>query len=99
MHPLVAVAHRVRAIFGCADTRPRLVRRTTFRCPHGRGLATAEFLMSPTGRPQLVLGCNRMPGCPPGCDQECRVRAEAITAPVDALIILPPGDRTPEDLA
>jgi hypothetical protein len=94
---LGVVIHRLRAIFRRADTRPRLVRRSTFPCPHGGDSVTAEILMSPTGRQHLVLRCSKRPECPPHCDQECRRRAETVTAPVDALIILPPGDRLPEN--
>jgi hypothetical protein len=93
---LGAVIHRLRAIFRRADARPRLVQRSTFPCPHGGDSVTAEILMSLSGRPHLVLRCSRRPECPPQCDQECRRRAETAIAAVDALIILPPGDRLPE---
>jgi hypothetical protein len=70
--------------------RPRIVRRTTMHCPHTGLLVEVALEMTPTGGPALALSCSDRLDQPPGCDQSCRLTAEAVLAPVKSLLILPP---------
>jgi hypothetical protein len=69
-----------------------VVRRVVMRCPHADECAEIALLMGPTGRPSMVLRCNRRPEAPPTCDQLCRMRAEAVTAVPRSLLLVPSGD-------
>jgi hypothetical protein len=77
---------------------PRLVRRVEMQCPHDGRPAQVDLLLGPTGRPSMVLRCDRRCEAPPECDQLCRSRAEALTNEPVALLMLPPGDAPPEEL-
>ena len=54
--------------------------------------------MGETGSPEAVLRCSAHAGNPPTCDQACRLASEAALAPVQALIICPPGTGPPEEI-
>jgi hypothetical protein len=77
---------------------PRLIRRVTIHCPHGGQLVEADLLMGSTGTPRRVLRCSGHPDCPPSCDQSCLRSAESVLAPVQTLIICPPGTGPPEEV-
>ena len=68
---------------------PRIVRRVGMDCPHGRGLAEVDLLTDRAGKPEAVLRCSAHESCPPTCDQACRLCAEAVLMPADAIIIYP----------
>lgn len=78
--------------------RPRLVRRTTMHCPHSGSIVEIDLQMARTGWPTLVLRCSDRDDRPPGCDQACRMAAEAILGPAKALLILPPGTDIPDEI-
>ena len=82
-----------------AGRRTRIVRRVVIHCPHTGRLVEVDLLLGETGAPEGVLRCAAQSSCPPSCDQRCRESAEAVNAPAEALIFLPPdrGSTDEED--
>jgi hypothetical protein len=76
--------------------QPRVVHRVEMHCPHTGEQVEIELLMGRTGRPAMVLRCDRRREAPPTCDQVCRNCAEAVARPPLALLLVPPGDGPPE---
>lgn len=85
-----------RVFRGHSRDEVRVVRRVHLVCPHGEGLVEADLLIGAEGTPHEVLRCTARPGCPVGCDQECRYLHEAVTGPATQLI-LPPGHAVPDE--
>jgi hypothetical protein len=76
---------------------PRLVKRTSIDCPHGRGKVDVALLTGRLGRPKTVLACSAEASRPPACDQACRDCVEAVLGPAYALVLYPPGDAPFDD--
>ena len=91
------------AIAGWLQRAPRThepvcVRRVVLHCPHGGGIAEVDLVIGPESWSEKVLGCSLHGHCPPPCEQACRFLPEAQTAPTLALIMLPPGSQTVDEL-
>jgi hypothetical protein len=100
-HPIAAVRSLVSTLREIPRLlrreEPRLVRRVTIPCPHGRGVVEVELRTDRMGKPEAVLRCSAHESCPPTCDQACRSCAESVLTPASALIIYPPGTHLPGD--
>ncbi len=76
---------------------PQVVRRVVLTCPTGHGQVEVDLLMRYASTPDRVLHCSAIGDCPTTCGQPCRFLSDAIAGPPKALLLLPPGRRTPHE--
>jgi hypothetical protein len=99
MGRLRAFLHRVARHLQPGSRRPAHVRRAAFHCPHTEDLVEADLLMDPSGAPRMILRCSARSDHPPGCDQLCLSRAEAVLGPAASLLLIPPdAEDEPEEI-
>jgi hypothetical protein len=75
---------------------PRVVHRVAMHCPHSGEPVEIELQIGRTGKPAMVLRCNRRDEAPPTCDEACRNCAEAVAGPPLALLMIPAGEGPPD---